>query len=58
MPNPVQNEQRRKQDESLKLKSSEAVLNIEVTNHIFDSLKIGKGDERIVRIRTSDMIVF
>jgi molybdate transport system ATP-binding protein len=26
---------------SLKLKGSEAVLNIEVANHIFDSLKIG-----------------
>jgi len=43
---------------SLNLKGSEAVLNIEVTNHIFDSLKIGKGDECMVRIRTSDMIVF
>jgi molybdate transport system ATP-binding protein len=43
---------------SLKLKGSEAVLNIEVANHIVDSLKIGKGDECIVRIKTSDMIVF
>ncbi|MGB9939766.1 ABC transporter ATP-binding protein [Methanosarcina sp.] len=43
---------------SLKLKGSESVLNIEIANHIFDSLKIGKGDECMVRIRTSDMIVF
>ncbi|WP_275042310.1 hypothetical protein [Methanosarcina barkeri] len=40
------------------MKSSEAVLNIEVANHIFGSLKIGTGDECIVRIRTSDMIIF
>ena len=43
---------------SMKLKDSGAVLNVEVTNHIFDSLKIGTGDECMVRIRTSDMIVF
>ncbi len=43
---------------SLKLKESEAILNVEVTNHIFDSLKIGAGDDCMVRIRTSDMIVF
>lgn len=43
---------------SLKLKDSEANLSIEVANHIFDSLKVGTGDECMVRIRTSDMIVF
>jgi len=43
---------------SLKLKESEAILNVEVTNHIFASLKIDTGDECMVRIRTSDMIVF
>lgn len=43
---------------SLSLKGSEAVLNIEVANHIFNSLKMGAGDECMVRIRTSDMIVF
>jgi molybdate transport system ATP-binding protein len=43
---------------SLKLKDSGALLNVEVTNHIFDSLKIGLGDECMVRIRTSDMIIF
>jgi molybdate transport system ATP-binding protein len=43
---------------SLNLKDSEAILNIEVANYIFDSLKIGAGDECMVRIRTSDMIVF
>ena len=43
---------------SMKLKDSGAVLNVEVTNHIFDSLKLGSGDECMVRIRTSDMIVF
>ena len=43
---------------SLKLKDSGAVLNVEVTNHTFDSLKLGSGDECMVRIRTSDMIVF
>jgi molybdate transport system ATP-binding protein len=43
---------------SLKLKGSEANLSIEVANHIFDSLKVGTGDECIVKIRTSDMIVF
>ncbi len=43
---------------SLNLKDSDAVMNIEVANHIFDSLKIGNGDECMVRIRTSDMIVF
>lgn len=43
---------------SLKLKDSGAVLNVEVTNHIFDSLKLGSVDECMVRIRTSDMIVF
>ena len=43
---------------SLKLKESEAILNVEITNHIFNSLKIDTGDECMVRIRTSDMIVF
>ncbi|HWR24716.1 MAG TPA: ABC transporter ATP-binding protein [Methanosarcina sp.] len=43
---------------SMKLKDSGALLNVEVTNHIFDSLKIGLGDECMVRIRTSDMIIF
>ncbi len=43
---------------SLKLKESGAFLNVEVTNHIFDSLKIDTGDECMVRIRPSDMIVF
>lgn len=43
---------------SLKLKDSGAVLNVEVMNHIFDSLKVGSGDECMVRIRPSDMIVF
>jgi molybdate transport system ATP-binding protein len=43
---------------SLKLKESGTFLNVEVTNHIFDSLKIDTGDECMVRIRPSDMIVF
>jgi molybdate transport system ATP-binding protein len=43
---------------SLILKDSEDVLKVEVANHIFDSLKIGTGDECMVRLRTSDMIVF
>jgi len=43
---------------SLKLKDSGAYLNVEVANHIFDSLKIDTGDEYLVRIRPSDMIVF
>ncbi len=43
---------------SLKLKESGAFLKVEVANHVFDSLKIGAGDECMVRIRTSDMIVF
>lgn len=43
---------------SLKLKESDAVLKVEITNHIFNTLKIGTGDECLVRIRTSDMIVF
>ena len=43
---------------SLKLKESEAILNVELTNYIFDSLKIDTGDECMVKIRTSDMIVF
>jgi molybdate transport system ATP-binding protein len=43
---------------SLKLKESGAFLNVEITNHIFDSLKIDTGDECMVRIRPSDMIVF
>jgi molybdate transport system ATP-binding protein len=43
---------------SMKLKDSGAPLNVEVTNHIFDSLKIGLGDECMVRIRISDMIIF
>jgi molybdate transport system ATP-binding protein len=43
---------------SLNLKDSGTILNVEVTNHVFDSLKMGTGDECMVRIRTSDMIVF
>jgi len=43
---------------SLKLKNNVAVLNIGVTNHIFDSLKIGTGNESVVRIRTLDTIVW
>lgn len=43
---------------SLNLKDSGTILNVEVTNHVFDSLEIGTGDECMVRIRTSDMIVF
>lgn len=43
---------------SLILKESEDVLKVEVANHIFDSFKIEPGDECIVRLRTSDMIVF
>src|SRR5665647_164645 len=43
---------------SLKLKNNVAVLNIGITNHIFDSLKIGTGNESVVRIRTLDMFVF
>jgi molybdate transport system ATP-binding protein len=43
---------------SLNLKDGGTILNVEVTNHVFDSLKIGTGDECMVRIRTSDMIVF
>lgn len=43
---------------SLILKESKDVLKVEVANHIFDSLKIGNGDECMVRLRTSDMIVF
>jgi molybdate transport system ATP-binding protein len=43
---------------SLKLEDSETILNVEVTNHLFDSSKIDPGNECIVRIRTSDMIVF
>ncbi|MGB9929423.1 MAG: ABC transporter ATP-binding protein [Methanosarcina sp.] len=41
-----------------KLKESEAFLNVEVTNHIFDSLRIEAGDEYLVKIRPSDMVVF
>ncbi|MCC4769184.1 ATP-binding cassette domain-containing protein [Methanosarcina sp. DH2] len=43
---------------SLILKESEDVLKVEVANHVFDSLKIETGDECMVRLRTSDMIVF
>ncbi|WP_440947165.1 ABC transporter ATP-binding protein [Methanosarcina sp. T3] len=43
---------------SLILKDSEDVLKVEVANHVFDSLKIGTGDECMVRLRASDMIVF
>jgi len=43
---------------SLKLKNNVAVLNIGITNQIFDSLKIGTGNESVVRIRTLDTIVF
>jgi molybdate transport system ATP-binding protein len=43
---------------SLILKESEDVLNVELTNHIYDSLKIYTGVECMVRIKTSDMIVF
>jgi molybdate transport system ATP-binding protein len=43
---------------SLILKESEDVLKVEVANHVFGSLKIGTGDECIVRLRSSDMIVF
>lgn len=43
---------------SLILKESGAVLKAEVTNHVFDSLKINTGDECMVRLRTSDMIIF
>ena len=43
---------------SLILKDSKDVLKVEVANHVFDSLKIDTGDECMVRIRTSDMIVF
>jgi molybdate transport system ATP-binding protein len=43
---------------SLILKESEDVLKVEVANQVFDSLKIGTGDECMVRLRSSDMIVF
>lgn len=43
---------------SLIIKESEDVLKVEVANHVFDSLKIETGDECMVRLRTSDMIVF
>jgi molybdate transport system ATP-binding protein len=43
---------------SLILKESGAVLKVEVTNHIFDSLKVDIGDECTVRLRASDMIIF
>ncbi|WP_410507653.1 ABC transporter ATP-binding protein [Methanosarcina hadiensis] len=43
---------------SLILKESEDVLKVEITNHVFDSLKIKAGDECMVRLRASDMIVF
>ncbi|MHC1756877.1 MAG: ABC transporter ATP-binding protein [Methanosarcina sp.] len=43
---------------SLILKESEDVLKVEVANHVFGSLKIGTGDECMVRLRSSDMIVF
>jgi len=40
------------------LKDNVAILNVEVMNHVFNSLKISTGDECMVRIRTSYMIVF
>ena len=43
---------------SLKLKNNVAVLNIGITNQIFDSLEIGTGNESVVRIKTLDTIVF
>lgn len=43
---------------SLILKESEDVLKVEVANYAFDSLKLETGDECMVRLRTSDMIVF
>lgn len=43
---------------SLILRESEDVLKVEVANHVFDSLKIEAGNECMVRLRTSDMIVF
>lgn len=43
---------------SLKLQDSEAVLKVEVANSLFDTLKIGTGDECLVKIRASDMIIF
>lgn len=43
---------------SMKLKESGAVVNIEVANNVFESLKIEAGDECIVKIQTSKMIVF
>jgi molybdate transport system ATP-binding protein len=43
---------------SLILRESKDVLKVEVANHFFDSLKIEAGDECMVRLRTSDMIVF
>lgn len=43
---------------SLILKESEEFLKVEVANHVFDSLKIKTGDECMIRLRTSDMIVF
>lgn len=43
---------------SLILKESKDILKVEVANHVFDSLKIGTGDECMIRLRTSDMIVF
>jgi molybdate transport system ATP-binding protein len=38
---------------SIILKDSGAILNVEVTNHVFNSLKISTGDKCMVRIRTS-----
>jgi molybdate transport system ATP-binding protein len=43
---------------SLILKESKDVLKVEIANYIFDSLNIETGDECMVRLRTSDMIVF
>jgi len=43
---------------SLILKESDDVLKVEVANHAFGSLKLETGDECMVRLRTSDMIVF
>lgn len=43
---------------SLILKESEDVLKVEVANYAFDSLKLETGDECMVRLRASDMIVF
>jgi molybdate transport system ATP-binding protein len=43
---------------SLMLEGSGALLKVEVANHVFDSLQAGVGDKCMVRLRTSDMIIF